>query len=287
MTPATLAGCGALLLWAFLALLARLSAGMPPLQITALGFAAGGLLALAVVAARGRLRLLRQGPRAWAHGVGGLFGYHALYFAALALAPAVEANLLNYLWPLLIVLLSGPILGLRLGPRRLAGVALGFAGCAVLVGAGASFPPGAALGFACALGAALVWAVYSVTSRRMAAVPGEAVAGFCLATALLAGLAHAVFETTVAPDATQWLAVLLLGAGPLGAAFFLWDAGMKRGDPRLLGTLAYATPVASTLLLVAAGEGALTWRAAVAALLVAGGGLLAATARDGLNRTHR
>jgi drug/metabolite transporter (DMT)-like permease len=212
--------------------------------------------------------------------VGGLFGYHALYFAALALAPAVEANLLNYLWPLLIVLLSAPVLGLRLGPRRLAGVALGFAGCALLVGAGASFPAGAGWGFACAVGCAVVWAVYSVTSKRMAAVPTDALAGFCIATALLAGAAHLAFEATVVPDARQWAAVLLLGAGPLGAAFFLWDAGMKRGDPRLLGTLAYAVPVASTLLLVAAGEGALDGRVAVAAALVAGGGLLAATARD-------
>ena len=279
MSSATLAGCGALVLWAFLALLARMAGGLPPLQITALSFAVGGLIALAVVAVQGRLALLRQGGLAWAHGVGGLFGYHALYFAALVLAPAVEANLLNYLWPLLIVLLSGPILGLRLGARRIAGVALGFAGCALLVGAGASFPPSAMLGFACAVGCAVVWAVYSVTSKRMAAVPTEALAGFCIASALLAGLAHLMFETTVAPDASQWLAVLLLGAGPLGAAFFLWDAGMKRGDPRLLGTLAYAVPVASTLLLVVAGEGALTWRVAVAALLVAGGGLMAATAR--------
>ncbi|MBR0648092.1 DMT family transporter [Roseomonas terrae] len=279
MSSATLAGCAALVLWAFLALLARMAGGLPPLELTALAFAAGGLLALAVVAARGRVALLRQGPLAWMHGVGGLFGYHALYFAALALAPAVEANLLNYLWPLLIVLLSGPILGLRLGPRRLAGVALGFAGCVLLVGAGASFPPGAAPGFAAAVGCAVVWSVYSVTSKRMAAVPTEALAGFCLATALLAGATHLAFETTVMPDARQWLAVLLLGAGPLGAAFFLWDAGMKRGDPRLLGTLAYAVPVASTLLLVVAGEGTLTWRAALAAMLVAGGGLLAATAR--------
>ncbi len=279
MSNSTLAGIGALLLWAFLALLARMAAGVPALQLTGMAFAVGGLLALGVVAARGRLRALRQGPLAWLHGVGGLFGYHALYFAALALAPAVEANLLNYLWPLLIVLLSAPILGLRLGARRLAGVALGFAGCALLVGAGASFPAGAALGFACAVGCAVVWAVYSVTSKRMAAVPTDALAGFCIATALLAGAAHLVFETTVMPDARQWLAVLLLGAGPLGAAFFLWDAGMKRGDPRLLGTLAYAVPVASTLLLVAAGEGALDWRVAVAAALVAGGGLLAATVR--------
>jgi drug/metabolite transporter (DMT)-like permease len=260
-------------------MLARMASGVPPLQLTAVGFAAGGLMAFVVVAAQGRLALLRQGPLAWIHGVGGLFGYHALYFAALALAPAVEANLLNYLWPLLIVLLSAPILGLRLGGRRIAGVALGFAGCVLLVGAGASFPPGAAPGFAAAVGCAVVWAVYSVTSKRMAAVPTEALAGFCLATALLAAITHLMFETTVLPDARQWLAMLLLGAGPLGAAFFLWDAGMKRGDPRLLGTLAYAVPVASTLLLVAMGDGVLTWRAAVAAVLVAGGGLLAATAR--------
>lgn len=279
MSTATIAGSGALLLWAFLALLARVAAGVPPLQLTALGFAVGGALALTVVAARGRLKLLRQGGLAWAHGVGGLFGYHALYFAALAFAPAVEANLLNYLWPLLIVLLSAPILGMHLGPRRILGVGLGFAGCVLLVGAGASFPAGAVFGFACALGCAVVWAVYSVTSKRMAAVPTEALAGFCLATALLAGAAHLAFETTVAPDARQWIAILLLGAGPLGAAFFLWDEGMKRGDPRLLGTLAYATPVASTLLLVVAGEGTLDWRTAAAAVLVIGGGVLAATAK--------
>ena len=279
MSTATIAGSGALLLWAFLALLARVAAGVPPLQLTALGFAVGGALALTVVAARGRLKLLHQGRLAWAHGVGGLFGYHALYFAALAFAPAVEANLLNYLWPLLIVLLSAPILGMHLGPRRIAGVGLGFAGCVLLVGAGASFPAGAMFGFACALGCAVVWAVYSVTSKRMAAVPTEALAGFCLATALLAGAAHLAFETTVAPDARQWIAILLLGAGPLGAAFFLWDEGMKRGDPRLLGTLAYATPVASTLLLVVAGEGALDWRTGAAAALVIGGGVLAATAK--------
>ena len=279
MSTATIAGSGALLLWAFLALLARVAAGVPPLQLTALGFAVGGALALTVVAARGRLKLLRQGGLAWSHGVGGLFGYHALYFAALAFAPAVEANLLNYLWPLLIVLLSAPILGMHLGPRRIAGVGLGFAGCVLLVGAGASFPAGAMFGFACALGCAVVWAVYSVTSKRMAAVPTEALAGFCLATALLAGAAHLAFETTVAPDARQWIAILLLGAGPLGAAFFLWDEGMKRGDPRLLGTLAYATPVASTLLLVVAGEGVLDWRTGAAAALVIGGGVLAATAK--------
>lgn len=244
------------------------------------------MLGLAVVARRrGGLSRLRQPPLAWAHGVGGLFGYHALYFAALATAPPVEANLVNYAWPLLVVLFSAPVLGMPLGPRRLAGVAFGALGCALLIGPGVAgegnaTAPAPALGFLCAAGAALVWALYSVTSRRMAAVPTEAVAGFCLATAALAALAHLAFEPPVGVlSAGQWLAVLLLGAGPLGAAFFLWDIGMKRGDPRLLGTLAYATPVASTLLLLVAGEGAFTWPVAAAVALVAGGGWLAASAR--------
>ncbi|WP_439549327.1 aromatic amino acid exporter YddG [Falsiroseomonas sp.] len=281
MSPATIAGCGALALWAFLALLSRMAAGIPPLQITAMGFAVGGVVGLAVVAATGRLGALRQRPLAWLHGVGGLFGYHALYFIALALAPAVEANLINYLWPLLIVLLAAPLRGLRLGPARLTGVGLGFAGCAILVGTGASFPPEALPGFLAALGCAVTWAVYSVTSgtKALAGVPTEAVAGFCLATALCALLAHLAFETTVMPDTRQWIAVLLLGLGPVGAAFFLWDVGMKRGDPRLLGTLAYAVPVASTLLLILAGEGALSLRVLLATLMVAGGGFVAARAR--------
>lgn len=277
---ATLAGIGALALWTTLGLLTRLAAGIPPLQLTAMAFAVAAAVSLGLVAWRGRLSALRQPPLAWVHGVGGLAGYHALYFAALALAPAVEANLINYLWPLMIVLLSAPVLGLRLGARRVAGVLLGLAGCAVLLAGGAGAGGGALawLGYLAALGCAIVWAVYSVTARLLAAVPTEAVAGFCAAAALVSAALHLAFEPSVAPDAGQALAVLLLGLGPVGAAFFLWDAGMKRGDPRLLGTLAYAVPVASTLLLVAGGEGALDSRVALAALLVAGGGLLAARA---------
>ncbi|WP_431283288.1 aromatic amino acid exporter YddG [Humitalea sp. 24SJ18S-53] len=278
MKPATLAGTGALALWAFLALLGAWAAPLPPLQVTALAFAVGGAVGIVVLAARKSLGALRQPPLAWVHGVGGLFGYHALYFAAIAWAPPVTANLLNYLWPLLIVLLSAPVLGMRLSARHFFGTGLGFLGCAVLIGAGATLPVGSGLGLVCAVAAAVVWAVYSVTSRRMAAVPTEAVAGFCLGTALLAGGAHLAFETWMPPSAAQWGAVVLLGLGPVGAAFFLWDVGMKRGDPRLLGALAYAVPLASTLLLVASGAAVFDARIGAAALLIAGGGFLASGA---------
>ena len=72
-----------------------------------------------------------------------------------------------------------------------------------------------------------------------------------------------------------WPAILAMGAGPVGAAFFLWDIGMKRGRPALLGTLAYATPVASTVLLCIAGYAEWSVTLAIAALLVAVGGLVA------------
>ena len=197
---------------------------------------------------------------------------------SLAWAPPAEANLINYLWPLFIVLFSAALPGMRLSRWHLAGVACGLAGCVLLLGGGAALTAAAVPGYLMALGSAVTWAVYSVLARRLAAVPTGAVAGFCAATALLAGVSHLAFEATVVPDAGAWLAVLVLGIGPVGAAFFLWDHGMKRGDPRLLGTLAYATPVASTLLLALGGFAELTPVVLAVAALVALGGLLAARA---------
>lgn len=275
---ATLAGAGAILIWASLALLTRIAAGVPPLEITALSFSVSAALGLAVLGARGELPMLRQPWLAWLHGVGGLFGYHALYFAALGLAPVAEANLLNYTWPLLIVLLSAVLLGMRLRPLHVAGMVLGATGCALLLARGAQFgmTGRAVLGYVFAASAGTVWALYSVLSRKFPHVPTGAIVGFCLATALLAGISHLIFETTVMPDTRAVLAIIAMGIGPVGAAFFLWDIGMKQGDPRLLGTLAYATPVASTLLLGVAGYAPMTPELLVAAALVATGGAVAA-----------
>ena len=125
--------------------------------------------------------------------------------------------------------------------------------------------------------AAFVWAGYSVMSRRLKAVPTDAVAGFCLATALLATLVHALTENTVWPEtATQWLAIAALGLGPVGAAFYAWDVGMKRGDIRVLGAASYATPLLSTAFLILAGFAKASANIAIAAVLIAGGGLIAA-----------
>ena len=132
-------------------------------------------------------------------------------------------------------------------------------------------------GFAAAFVAAFIWATYSVLSRRFAAVPTDAVAGFCLATSALAAISHLLFEQTHWPQSLgQWLAVAGLGIGPVGAAFYVWDIGMKRGDIRVLGVGSYVAPLLSTFFLVLAGYAAASIALVLAAILIAGGGVLAA-----------
>ena len=226
--------------------------------------------------------LVRWPARVWLVGVGGLFGYHALYFGALQLAPPAEANLVNYLWPLLIVLLSAPLATKnergRLGWAHLAGVGLGFAGVALLAfgRGGVAFAGGHVLGYALALGCAFTWALYSVLSRRFGETPTDAIAAFCAVSALLSLLCHLAFERTVWPASTSaWLAVLALGLGPAGSAFYFWDHAVKRGDIRALGALSYATPILSTALLIVCGLADPTRALLLAALLVTTGAALA------------
>ena len=219
---------------------------------------------------------LRQPPAAWALGVGGLFGYHFLIFYALKNAPAVEANLLNYFWPLLIVLFSALLPGERLTWRHVAGTAMGLAGTAVLFGGGLAFRPEHHAGYLAAVLAALTWSGYSVLNRRFAHVPTDAVGGFCLAGAVLATACHLLFETTTWPDGPgQWLAMLALGLGPAGGAFFFWDHGVKHGNLRALGAWSYTIPLMSTGLLLAAGVGEPSLRIAAACGLIVGGAVLA------------
>lgn len=284
---ATLIGLTAILMWSLLAVLTVATGQIPPFQLAAITFAIGACVGpLTWIVRREAAGSLRQSLAAWVVGVGGLFGYHALYFLSLRHAPPAEAGLVNYLWPLLIVLFSAFLPGERLAAHHIIGAMLGLAGTIMLfLGKGLSgFAWEHAPGFLAAFIAAFLWAIYSVLSRRLKHVPTDAVAGFCAATAVLAALCHVILEKTVWPETSgQWLALIALGIGPVGAAFYAWDNGMKRGDIRVLGAASYATPLLSTGFLIAAGFAEATATLAIAALLIAGGGVIAA--KDMFTRT--
>ena len=198
MTPrtATLIGLTAILMWSLLAVMTVATGKIPAFQLAAMTFAIGALVGLLTWI--GRPEAIRASARSrrcvWIVGVGGLFGYHALYFLALRFAPPAEAGLLNYLWPLLIVLFSSLLPGERLAPHHIIGALLGLAGTVLLFAGNRSRRLRARArcpDLIAAFVAAFVWAAYSVMSRRLKSVPTDAVAGFCLATALLAALVHA------------------------------------------------------------------------------------------------
>ncbi|HYF89382.1 DMT family transporter [Azospirillum sp.] len=286
---ATLVGFTAILMWATLAPLATLASMVPPFQLVATSFLLAFLVGSGWTVLRGDnpLRYFRQPPAAWALGVGGLFGFHFLYFMALQAAPPVEANLINYLWPLLIVLFSALLPGERLRACHVGGAVAGLAGTALLIarggngglGSGLSIDPAHLPGYAAALGSAVTWAGYSVLRRRLGQIgeaPTDAVSAFCLVTALLSLLCHLALEQTVWPETPAgWGAMLLLGLGPVGAAFFVWDYGVRHGDIRALGALSYLAPLLSTLLLVLFGLAANSGIIWVSCALIAGGSLLA------------
>jgi drug/metabolite transporter (DMT)-like permease len=284
---ATFVGFSAVILWSLLAVLTVGSAPMPPLQLNAICFTISGLIGLIWVARGiGFAALWAIDWKIYAFGTVGLFGYHFLYFSALRLAPPAEAGLIAYLWPLLIVLFSGLLPGESLKPAHIIGGGLGFAGAALLVGSGAGLNTNSLPGYGLAMLCAFTWAGYSVISRRLGAAPTETVAIFCLLTALLSTGAHIAFETTYWPDTyVSWGAVLGLGLGPVGLAFYTWDIGMKKGDIQLLGVASYAAPVLSTLVLVLVGIAQASWPLVVAAALISAGAALAARAGTAKGRS--
>lgn len=279
---ATLIGFGAVLLWSLLAVFTVGSAPVPSLLLNAVCFAIGGTLGLVWVWTSGDLpRLAQVSWRVYAFGTVGIFGYHALYFSALRLAPAAEAGLIAYLWPLLIVLFSSLLPGETLRRGHVIGAALGFGGAALIIlgGGTGGFDPAHLPGYGLALACALTWSGYSVLSRRLGDVPTASVVVFCLASAVLSALLHLAVEETVWPASSiGWAAMIGLGLGPVGLAFYVWDIGVKQGDIQMLGTASYAAPLLSTLILVGTGIAAASWSLGLAALLITGGAALAARA---------
>lgn len=279
-SKATLIGFTAVLMWALLALLTIGSAPVPPFQLNAMCFGIGGLIGLIWTATGTGLGVLKSVSwKVYAFGTLGLFGYHFLYFTAFRLSPTAETGLIAYLWPLFIVLLSGLLPGEKLGAMLVLGAVMAFAGAALIVLARGGSAQGSALGLGLAFLCAVTWAGYSVLSRRLGAVPSESVTVFCLATAALSFLAHLALEATAWPQTPLgWLSVVALGIGPVGAAFFTWDIGMKKGDIQLLGVASYAAPLLSTLALVAAGIAKPTFAIMIAAVMITAGAALAARA---------
>jgi drug/metabolite transporter (DMT)-like permease len=266
---------GAIVLWASLATLVTLLSEIPPLLLTGVGLVIGSLISLPL--SRFRVSAWRIPFKTLLVGVYGLFGYHLMLFIALQSAPAVEANLVNYLWPLLMIVLA-PLFtkSLKLGARHMIAALSGFAGAALAITSsgqvGGSFEFEA--GYLFALAAAIIWATYSLFTTKLPAFPTSAIGLFGFVAGVLAIAAHFMLEDPAVISGSDWWLLVLLGLGPLGASFYFWDAALKIGDPRRIGLLAFLTPLLSTAMLVLVSGRMLSWQLAAATALIVGGAVL-------------
>ena len=264
----------AIALWASLASLGVTLRHVPPFLLTGLALVIGSMPAWPLV------RQWKVPARTLALGIYGLFGFHLLLFIALRHAPPVEANLVNYLWPLLIVVLAPLVLPqLALKPAHVIAALVGFAGAAIAILGSGNATGSWSWGYLPALASAFIWATYSLWTRRVPAFPTAAIGLFGLVSGLLSLLCHAALEPAAALSGRDWLLVIVMGLGPLGAAFFLWDRALKGGDPRQIGILSYLTPLASTALLVVVSGRGFSGSIALAAALIIGAAVLGARTR--------
>ena len=277
---ATMIGSISIFLWGTLALFTKLTGEqIPPFQMTAMTFAIAFALMNIRWWSRGHMgiQFIRQPIAVWCLGIGGLFGYHFVYFKAMTLAPAIEVSLIAYLWPLLIVLLSSLLPKESFKARYLWGAIIALIGCWLLIGSNSKGLEWVYIeGYLLACVCALIWSSYSVLSRLVKAVPTDAVGWFCGLTALLSLGAHYLWEETYWPtEWIVWLGVIGLGLGPVGIAFFTWDYGVKHGSIQLLGTLSYFTPLISVLLLILFGFGEATTAVVIASVFIVIGSVIA------------
>jgi drug/metabolite transporter (DMT)-like permease len=272
---ADLFAIGAIVLWASLATLATLLSDIPPFLLTGIGLVIGSLISLPLSGFK--LSAWKVPAKTLGVGVYGLFGYHLMLFIALQTAPAVEANLVNYLWPLLIVVLS-PLFtrSLKLGARHVIAASAGFAGAAIAItsaGQGAG-PLGFEIGYLFAFAAAVIWATYSLMTTKLRSFPTSAIGLFGLVSGVLALVAHFILEEPAVISSSDWMLLVVLGLGPLGGAFYFWDAALKIGDPRRIGLLAFLTPLLSTTMLLVVSGRELSWQLLLATALIVGGAIL-------------
>lgn len=265
-------GVLAIILWASLALFSILTTKIPAFELTSMAFFIASCIGL-ILLKKQKVhikKLFKISPKVWIIGISGLFGYHFFYFLAIKNAPAVEANLLNYLWPLLIVLFSALLPNEKLRWFHIIGASLGLLGAFFLVSRDGSFNFESQYlwGYIFALIAAFTWSSYSVISRTLSHVPTYAVTGFCIVTFILSSICHLIFENTVIPNTMELFGAFMLGLGPVGGAFYLWDYSVKNADIKLLGSISYFTPLLSTLLLVILGYANFTLAVSLACIFI-------------------
>ena len=271
----TIYGIFAVILWGLLALLGVATVNIPAFQLLTLCFCISA--AIVVIKRMVTKKAVFKKPSLtivqWLMGIFGLFGFHFCYFMALKFAPVLEVSLIVYMWPLLLAVFVANKQSLL---KPLVGGCVGFVGISfIIVGEGDfTLSNDYLFGYLLAVTCALIWSCYSwFLSKSNNKV--EDIGWLSLAVALLSFLAHLQLEPYDWSFTLQeWLGILLLGLGPVGGSFYLWDYGLKYGNKQLLASLSFSAPLISSFALYLAGFNEWSFNIIIALGLILSGALI-------------
>lgn len=269
-------GCGALLVWSLYALVvSELIMNLPIFETLFFMFAISFLAMSVRLTLKKRWRVLTKQPIGiWIVGVIGVCGSDIAYITAVKYAPPAHVDFIDYLWPFLVILFSSFLPKERFTLQHLIAGSLGLMGVMLLLTTGGSdtfgFNGDYLSGYLFAFTAALIWSTYTIISRYYKDTPSEMVGMYCGIGAIVTLVLHSQFETWVTPTAFEGVMVALLGLSS-GVAYWLWTYGTQKGNIKLLGVLAYFTPVISMGLLVLCGKEPMSFALVCACVLVVSG----------------
>ena len=273
----TCVGALAIPLWATWPCLAIRTFEIPPLEFLAMMFLVGWLV-LASLHRPTKTGIDRLSKRSWLPAAAfavSLSGGDIAFIAATHRIPAAQANLISYLWPVMIVVFGAAIGLFRLRLRHIIGLGLGFSGAVILIWDGRISISLSGIGLALLNGA--FWAGYCILRLAWKKPAENVLARGCAISALLCASLHVFLEPTLIPSLGGLVATAAAGILPLALGNFVWDQGFRRGDSQLLAVMAYATPLCSALLLAALGVALFTWNLFVGAVVIVLAGVISRT----------
>lgn len=276
---ATGIGFMALVLWACGALLVVSIGNLPPFEIQTFIFSLSFLVSFLKISYKRSWHQLTEVPKCmWFIGVLGIFFANLFFVSAFQYAPPEKVDLINYLWPVMVILFSPLLPNEILKKHQLCGALLAFLGVTVLLTNGKGFS-GFELshwkGYLLSFLNAFFWTIFILFNRKYKSIPNEMIGLYCGIGALLAFTAHCLFETFVLPSLEQLLYLCILGIFCQGMGYLFWDHGIKKGYYKLLCTLSYIAPILSMSLLVLFKFTETSQYLILSTLLVTLGGLIA------------
>lgn len=206
----------------------------------------------------------------------GLFLYSALYYYGIGVLGSQEACILNYLWPIMIVIFACIILKEKLTVRKIIAMLLSFAGIVVLTLGGQNAASGNRLfGIAACVIAAICYGLFSVLNKKHQLNQNITMMWIWLTTAVCSLVPGLLFETWQPVKGAQWLGLLWLGVVVNAVAYLLWAIALKgAADSAKIANLAYLVPFLSIVLSAVVLHESITVNAVIALVLIVGGILL-------------